>query len=98
MLQLWYARVDLEEVLHQYKDQLKRGRYKATEGLLAKARKRDSTQALSKLTTMVDGQWRIVSDPPLVVPVEEIFPDIESAELYDEVRTLIAGEEVWVRD
>jgi uncharacterized protein (DUF2252 family) len=91
MLQLWYARVDLEEVLHQYKDQLKRGRYKATEGLLAKARKRDSTQALSKLTTMVDGQWRIVSDPPLVVPVEEIFPDIESAELYDEVRTLIAG-------
>ena len=91
MLQVWYARVDLEEVLDQYKDQLKGGRYKATQGMLAKARRRDSTQALSKLTTMVDGQWRIVSDPPLVVPVEEVFPDIESAALYDEVRTLIAG-------
>ena len=91
LLQVWYARVDLEEVLDTYKDRIKASRYKATQGLLAKARKRDSTQAMSKLTTMVDGQWRIVSDPPLVVPVEEVFPELESAEIYDEVRKLIVG-------
>jgi uncharacterized protein (DUF2252 family) len=91
LLQVWYARVDLEKVLDDYKDRLEGSRYKATQGLLAKARKRDSTQALSRLTTVVDGQWRIVSDPPLVVPVEEVFPELEAADLYDEVRRLIAG-------
>src|SRR5262249_56532385 len=28
----------------------------------------------SKLTHEVDGERRIISDPPLVVPVEELFP------------------------
>ena len=45
---------------------------------------RDSLQALGKLATVVDGRLRIVSDPPFVVPVEELFPqDVESDELRD---------------
>lgn len=47
------------------------------------------TQALKKLTTMVDGQRRIISDPPLIVPVEEVFTEIASDELYAWVRGLI---------
>ena len=43
-----------------------------TEKAMAKARTRDSMQALGKLTTVVDGQRRIISDPPLIVPVEEL--------------------------
>jgi uncharacterized protein (DUF2252 family) len=38
----------------------------------AKARARDSTQALSKLGEVVDGQHRIVSDPPIVVPFRDM--------------------------
>jgi hypothetical protein len=38
----------------------------------AKARTRDSLQALSKLGEMVDGSYRIVSQPPIVVPVREL--------------------------
>jgi uncharacterized protein (DUF2252 family) len=38
----------------------------------AKAHTRDSTQALSKLGEVVDGQYRIVSDPPIVVPFRDI--------------------------
>ena len=34
-----------------------------------KARTRDSTQALSKLAELVDGRYRIVSQPPVIVPV-----------------------------
>jgi uncharacterized protein (DUF2252 family) len=37
-----------------------------------KARTRDSTQALSKLGEVVDGRYRIVSDPPIVVPVRDM--------------------------
>ena len=35
---------------------------------LAKTRTRDSLQALSKLAEVVDGRYRIVSQPPVVVP------------------------------
>ena len=41
---------------------------------LAKARTKTSLKALSKLTHLVDGEPRIVSDPPLIVPVEELAP------------------------
>ena len=39
---------------------------------LAKAHTRDSLQALSKLGEMVDGQYRIVSQPPVVVPARDL--------------------------
>jgi uncharacterized protein (DUF2252 family) len=38
----------------------------------AKARTRDSLQALSKLGELVDGRYRIVSQPPIVVPAREL--------------------------
>ena len=38
----------------------------------AKARTRDSLQALSKLGERVDGQYRIVSQPPIVVPARDL--------------------------
>jgi uncharacterized protein (DUF2252 family) len=37
-----------------------------------KAHTRDSLQALSKLGELVDGQYRIVSQPPIVVPMREL--------------------------
>jgi uncharacterized protein (DUF2252 family) len=37
-----------------------------------KARTRDSLQALSKLGELVDGRYRIVSQPPLVIPAREL--------------------------
>ena len=49
-------------------------------------------QAFTKLTHVVDGQRRIISDPPLIVPIEELIPpgsgrdDIEG-ELRDLIRS-----------
>ena len=88
-LAVWYAHLDVEDVLRRYRDELKTGRYEATEELLAKARKRDSTQAVGKLTNVVDGRRRIVSDPPLVVPIEELFPDLEAEAIYEELSHLV---------
>jgi uncharacterized protein (DUF2252 family) len=45
---------------------------KAAEKALAKARTRDSLQALSKLGELVDGRYRIVSQPPIVVPARDL--------------------------
>jgi uncharacterized protein (DUF2252 family) len=38
----------------------------------AKARTRDSLQALSKLTEQVAGRYRIVSQPPIIVPARDL--------------------------
>ena len=39
---------------------------------IAKAHTRDSLQALSKLGELVDGQYRIVSQPPVIVPARDL--------------------------
>ncbi|HEY2692240.1 MAG TPA: DUF2252 domain-containing protein [Streptosporangiaceae bacterium] len=70
-LEIWYARADVEE-LQQI--QLGERQRKVVEEGMAKARTRDSMQQLTKLTREVDGRPRIISDPPLLVPVEELVP------------------------
>ena len=47
---------------------------------LAKTRAKDSLRAFDKLTTVVDGEPRIVSDPPLIVPIDDLADgrDIEA--------------------
>ena len=45
---------------------------KRAEEVAAKAHTRDSLQALSKLAEVVDGKYRIVSQPPIVVPARDL--------------------------
>jgi uncharacterized protein (DUF2252 family) len=45
---------------------------KRAQKTLAKAHTRDSLQALSKLGELVDGQYRIISQPPIVVPARDL--------------------------
>ena len=48
-------------------------RLKLVEKGEVKARTRDSLQALSKLGELVDGEYRIVSQPPIVIPSRELY-------------------------
>ena len=80
-LGVWYASIDMDQVMSEYGDQLAPKRRKVTEAGIAKARTRDSMQAFSKLCTLVDGEPRIVSNPPLVVPIEEVFSERGADEL-----------------
>ena len=45
---------------------------KAAKKAAQKARTRDSLQALSKLGEVVDGRYRIVSQPPIIIPAREL--------------------------
>jgi uncharacterized protein (DUF2252 family) len=88
-LDVWYAHLDIEPALREFRSEVKAKRFKATEALLAKAHSRDSTQALGKLTTVVDGRRRITSDPPMIVPVEEVFADVQADALYEQLRAVL---------
>ncbi len=70
-LELWYSRVDVEELAKQLRAQATAKEYQAVERNLAKTRTKDSLKAFGKLTTLVDGEPRIVADPPVIVPIEE---------------------------
>jgi uncharacterized protein (DUF2252 family) len=74
-LDVFYASLDVDAAMHRFDGIASKTMKKRAEATLAKARTRDSMHALSKLTRRVDGQARIISDPPLVVPVAELYPD-----------------------
>ena len=88
-LDVWYAHLDIEPALREFRSQVKAKRFKDAEKLLAKAHTADSTKALGKLTTMVDGQRRIISDPPMIVPVEEVFADVQADAIYQLIRAVL---------
>jgi uncharacterized protein (DUF2252 family) len=85
-LAVWYAHLDVDDAIAQYRSQMKKKRVKATEKMVAKARTEDSTKALRKLTTQTNGQRRIISDPPLIEPVEEVFPEEQASAIYKQIR------------
>jgi len=89
LLDVWYAHLDIEQAIGELQAQVKAKRFKAAEGLLAKAHTRDSTQALGKLTTVVDGRRTIISDPPMIVPIEEVFADVQADAIYELIRTVL---------
>jgi uncharacterized protein (DUF2252 family) len=89
-LDVWYAHLDVEPALAEVKAEIKAKRLKMFQKALEKAHTKDSTSALAKLTAEVDGQRRIISDPPTIVPVEELFPDVEAAAIYEQISSVVS--------
>ncbi len=82
-MDVWYAHVSEEDLMAAMgtavgmqtdKTQRKAAQKteKAAKKNVLKARTRDSLQALSKLAEHVDGNYRIVSQPPIVIPAREL--------------------------
>ena len=82
-LDIWYARMSEQELVAAMdmaratqKGKVAKKASKALEKNAlknaAKARSRDSMQALAKLAEFVDGHYRIISQPPIVIPVREL--------------------------
>jgi uncharacterized protein (DUF2252 family) len=71
-LDVWYAHIEVGKLFSELKGSMTKKQQAKASKNLAKARTRDSMQAFSKLTTVVDGQRRIVADPPLIVPIEDL--------------------------
>jgi uncharacterized protein (DUF2252 family) len=83
-LDLWYAHLSEETLLDAVRSaaaeaskskktaKAAKGGEKRVQKITVKARTRDSLQALSKLGEVVDGKYRIVSQPPIVVPLRDL--------------------------
>jgi uncharacterized protein (DUF2252 family) len=83
-MDIWYAHLDEDELMQgvrsaaaeasKTKKERKAAKRaeKTAEKIRQKAHARDSLQALSKLAERVDGRYRIVSQPPIVVPMRDL--------------------------
>jgi uncharacterized protein (DUF2252 family) len=72
-LDVWYARLDATGMLEQWRSHAKARTVRGIRRSVVKAHRHDSLAAFSKLTHDVDGEPRIIGDPPLVVPIEELL-------------------------
>jgi uncharacterized protein (DUF2252 family) len=88
-LDVWYSRIHVEEIAVLAAREGTRKQRKRFARNLSKARSKDSLKAFSKLTTIVDGEPRIASDPPLIVPIEEITSGVNRVKLEEFEREAI---------
>ncbi len=88
-LDIWYSRVAVDDVVALLEQVVTKKQMARVAKTVERARLRDSTQALSKLGEMVDGTYRIVSQPPLVVPLRDIAHEfgLDPSAVNDAVRT-----------
>src|SRR5271166_5165360 len=76
-LDLWYIRADLDLVRKEFLPQMSEVSRKRVAQVLTKAHTRDSMLAFSRLCGEIDGQVRIIPDPPLIMPLSHLLPGEE---------------------
>jgi uncharacterized protein (DUF2252 family) len=87
-LDLWYCHMAVDSALAEYESQLTSSAVKRSRRAIAKARRRDSERAMGKLTRGVRGAPHIVSDPPILVPLDELYRRRERAKLEGAMRQM----------
>ena len=88
-LDVWYARIDVDDFMGVFASQLNKTQVRRTQSTIAKARTHDHLQSVSKLTEIVDGRRRLISDPPLVTTMDLLLGEAGAAEFAGRLAELV---------
>ena len=88
-LDVWYSKLEMQEILPAVRAAGGRKSWKTAVQAAEKAHTRDNIQAFSKLTHEIDGERRIISDLPLVVPVEELLSPADAQRFTEAMHELM---------
>jgi uncharacterized protein (DUF2252 family) len=77
-LDVWYSRLDADEIVARARQGLGGKSARKLERDMGRAERKNSLRALDKLTRRVDGGLRLISDPPLMVPIAELLPEADA--------------------
>jgi uncharacterized protein (DUF2252 family) len=77
-LDAWYAHLEAGMLLKLVRKEVQvkrvsKAEARATEQMVAKAHTRDSTRVFARRADEVDGELRIVADPPVIMPIEDLI-------------------------
>ena len=78
-LDTWYARLDVAAITERWGSKAGAKAVKNFRRAVVKAESKDRLRARDKLTTIVGDELRFLSDPPLLVPVEDVYSEPEEA-------------------
>ena len=88
-LDVWYARLDVDTLLADLAKVADRKQMKVAQKNVAKAGKKNSMKAFDRLVRVVDGEPRIISDPPLLVPARELVSEDQAHELEERILEML---------
>jgi uncharacterized protein (DUF2252 family) len=71
-LDVWYAHTDIDHLIKHFSEQMPDNNPERAQQVLGKVKSKDNARAIAKLTEVVDGRLRIVSAPPLVIPMRDM--------------------------
>ncbi|WP_329491988.1 DUF2252 domain-containing protein [Kitasatospora sp. NBC_01246] len=82
-LDVWYAQLDSQRLRELAVGRVSKRARRGLDEAMSKARTRDSLQAFGRLTEVTDGLVRIAADPPLLVPIADLLPEVERTALME---------------
>jgi uncharacterized protein (DUF2252 family) len=90
-LDVWYARLDATGLLDHWRREAKGKAVQRLDRAVSKAHTRDSLRALAKLCHDVDGEPRIMSEPPLIVAIDELLSEEDRVDFERAARNALRG-------
>ena len=88
-LEVWYAKLDMNTVVQRIREAVDPKLAKDVGRALVKIRAKDNIRAFEKLTVAVEGEPRIVPDPPLIVPLADLQAGIAREALMDTMKAIL---------
>jgi uncharacterized protein (DUF2252 family) len=89
-LEIWYSHADLTRVEALTKGQLSAHQRKNMTRTVAKAQTKDNLGALGRFAALQDGEPRLTAEPPLVVPVRDLWAGKAAQKVAEELRRLLS--------
>ncbi|MFI5003544.1 MAG: DUF2252 domain-containing protein [Solirubrobacterales bacterium] len=88
-LDIWYARLGATEILTRFEAEANAQQVKTFRKTAETARSKDNTRAFSRLAHTIDGEPQIISDPPLIVRIEDLLAPEQAAEFEEGMHALL---------
>ncbi len=82
-LDIWYSKMDTTDIMNRWGKEAGAAVVRNFQRTVAKAKSKDRLKASAKLTRIVDGEPQFISDPPLLVPANEVF-GVDQGQLFEE--------------
>ena len=90
-LEVWYSRMDLTQIMQRWGGAVDKKILGQVRANVSKATARDHIKARAKLTRMENGRLRFISDPPLLVPAEDVLGAEEASTFRDHIHELLVS-------
>jgi uncharacterized protein (DUF2252 family) len=71
-LDVWYSRIDDNDIWEAFEDDLTKKDLKSSRKALKRIRNKDSSHVLGKLAEQTEDGYRIISQPPLIIPLRDL--------------------------